>query len=82
MGLSAETKGIFWRAVAIVIAMMPFMPANAQVDSFTEKVVGGTKEFVRETGAFIENTLDSKDSIYITPKPIPVAYVPSINLSV
>ena len=67
MGLSAETKGIFWRAVAIVIAMMPFMPANAQVDSFTEKVVGGTKEFVRETEAFIENTLDSKDSIYITP---------------
>ena len=58
MGLSAETKGIFWRAVAIVIAMMPFMPANAQVDSFTEKVVGGTKEFVRETEAFIENTLD------------------------
>lgn len=67
MGLSAATKTIFWRAVAIVIAMMPFMPAKAQVDTFTEKVVDGTKEFVRETGAFIENTLDSKDSIYISP---------------
>lgn len=67
MGLSAAIKDIFWRAVAIVIAMMLFIPANAQVDSFTEKVVGSTKEFVRETGAFIENTLDSKDSIYISP---------------
>ena len=71
--MSAATKTIFWRAVAIVIAMMPFMPAKAQVDTFTEKVVDGTKEFVRETGAFIENTLDSKDSIYIA-KPVQLHY--------
>lgn len=64
---SDAKKAFFRQVMATAVVILLSMPAAAQVDSFTDKMVYGTKELIKGTGTFIENTLDNKDSIYISP---------------
>lgn len=70
-GNNRREYGTGWIIAAALILLLS-MPAAAQHnndedDSFGEMLINNTKGVLDDTKEFIENTLDEKDSIYVSP---------------
>ena len=67
-------KGLLFRRTVVAALLLLFcIPCAAQEKegngdkSIADAIIDGTKSIFQETGNFIENTLDEKDSIYVSP---------------
>ena len=77
-------KKCTWRVMAIVITFLTAIPAIAQKETgkeglFSGKMLGNTKEIIRETENFIEHTLDEKDSLYVSPDQFNLTVMPQYS---
>lgn len=77
-------KECTWRVMAIVITFLTAIPAIAQKETgkeglFSGKMLGNTKEIIRETENFIEHTLDEKDSLYVSPDQFNLTVMPQYS---
>lgn len=79
MRLSAANKAFISKAMATIVAIMLFMPVAAQENSFKERFIDGTKEVFKNAKTFIEKTLDSNDSIYISPNRYNLTIMPQYS---
>lgn len=68
MRVSAATVPTFRRVMMIIITLCIISPVAAQEKiSFSDRVLECTRNILDGTRSFIEETLDGKDSIYVSP---------------
>lgn len=80
MKASAMDNAFFRFAMTAVIALIAILPSAAQeTDRSDESITEMIMEGFKGTESFIENTLDSKDSIYISPNRYNLTIMPQYS---